>query len=232
MDKIKAVFFILIFLCFLGFGFVLAREVSQGLFPQQTPTLQVITPSSNQVNLLVIQADDLTVPTPALTGAWMVFITYFEDQPFISFKLVYPTSDQQVASSLMRAFSYRNLEPAPEFLAELQKFDIRWNGYVVMDQSAVNQLTYFYAAQFPDGRSSAGYVDGDNELLISQQAQWVHYFCGFLNQQDGDRSAGFSSFTSQVPTHVQTNLDSDMLLTTWGRLSNPQYPPHCEVIGN
>jgi len=119
---------------------------------QLASKLYIDTPSNNiaqnqneklaQKNFAIVQVDTIDSSLPNLLSVWFAF--YRTDKtPYVMFLQVYPTGSPKKDLDLLQRYQFSDKGiPSKEFLAYLTKqFDLKINGYMVVDQYALNSST-------------------------------------------------------------------------------------------
>ncbi len=136
----------LLFLVCLPIGFITSRQIQASASRLNDPSKGtaggIINVSlSEQVNVLLVAVDDLTLPVPELLNIW--WLAYSPNSP-LTFLTIYPSIDgQQEKDHLIEeAFMLEPDKSGKRFLGnELQGFlaeqEIPWNYYIVIDLIAL-----------------------------------------------------------------------------------------------
>ena len=101
--------------------------------------------SGRQRNILLIGVDSLQSEAPRLEGVWMVL--YLRDTPHFMLLPVYPSQTQNqdnpalIDQNLARLFSLEDEQtPNPLFLQALKDKQLWWDGFIVLDKSALVEI--------------------------------------------------------------------------------------------
>lgn len=231
----KSLVFLLLIVFFLcaGTGFVGAKKLARPLsrvVPTPTPQPETAAPAqSHQRNFLLIHIDDLNSPQPMLISLWMAFQTLY-DSPSLTFKALYPNPlDSNAAMVTAVPVLAADGRPSAAFLEALSGYQVKWNGYFLLDQQAVRALsaalgTETQAQVIDPARIADLALSGlEAETLLLQGA------CHYLSNKEL-RAGKAPSWKELIPAHFRTDLDFEEVMVNWDRLAGSALPPHCEII--
>jgi hypothetical protein len=178
--------------------------------------------------LLVIGVDRLgpasSRPAARLESLWLV--VYFPGQVPITLLPLYPQAlgnESPVDPGLPDAFSLtRSGAPSPVFLERLRQEQVWWDGYVLLDETAMVALLDFLGGVSLDGQALDGAL-----ALGSIPRSWVDPASALQGQMQVLRaacrqvSAGLSQeldmagLLSRVDAHMRTDVDLAQAVNDW-----------------
>lgn len=181
---------------------------------------------SYQTNLVILHVNDLDQPKPQLISTWVMMINNTES-PYVMFKSIFPSSDSAVTSQLSKTFSLKSDKKlTARFIRTLKKFDFQWQGYIIVDDQAINNYNYTQNEKSQDDTNE--YSNQSQSILFNEKKQ-LQYFCA--NLRNGDRGQSINQlFSSIVPKHMHTDLDVETFMSNWKMISSTQQAMHCEVL--
>jgi len=139
--------FIIAFLTFLYLGIQVGKALFGHVDPAPTSIEEVSyqLPLAENKFLLIIQVENLNTEKAYLEGVWLV--NFQTQEPALSFFPLLPSqSDNGVEhdEELASAFSLDDKnQPAQEFFNILSKRNLSWQGYIIIDQWAIAEITTF-----------------------------------------------------------------------------------------
>lgn len=204
---------LLTFMVFAFAGFLLAVRADS---LARLPLARRIALQDRQNNLVLIQVSDLEAQQPALRSIWVALRFRSDNQTALTFIRLYPnTDDLKSGEKLADAFGLTNTnEPAPVFMRALEASGVRFSGYLLVDDTGMEQVAAWVRQVSPKANTS-----GDAQLLESG--------CLALNTANSATLPPFdwASFSG----HLNTNLAFDDIMVEWNRLTTPQSPLRCEL---
>jgi hypothetical protein len=244
MGKTRWILPVVIFIAFALFGFGIAQifgrsDLLATILSKRTPTFPP-TQASNQQNFLIIHVDDLAGVNPCLVSVWIGFISYFEDQPFIYFKQLYPDPNSPyMREAIIKAFQMdATRKPSPEFIQEIKHFNIPWDGYILMDDFAASEMVTWIQMARPTSPSSENLAPtpeqvitarpGEPDLSLALEPTWIQDLCEHLSRRNFN-AGPFQKWSEVMPHHMQTDLTFDTLALTWENLTSSSKPTRCKV---
>jgi hypothetical protein len=242
MGKTRWILPVIIFLFFSLFGFGIAQSIGRSdllasILSRQAPTSLAPTEHSNQQNFLIIHVDDLTGSHPRLVSVWVGLITFFEDQPFIHMKLLYPDPNSPyLREAIKNAFILDEQgKPSQAFTVEIQRFNIPWNGYILVDDVGASELIGALqlappsnpAVPTPEFLIPLSIDTPDASLAL--EPGWIQNLCLHLSQRNLN-APPFQKWSEVIPNHLRTDLTFDTLALTWERLTSSSRPTLCKII--
>jgi hypothetical protein len=175
--------------------------------------------SSRQRNILLIGIDSFQSDEPRLEGVWMVL--YLRDLPHFILMPVYPNQLQGEGSialvdqNLASLFKLENKQtPSDIFLQALKDKQLWWDGYMVLDRSALSEILTLTSAEEETTRknqqlSVSSLPDSEEApmraLLI--QAQLAQELCRNSGVVLASGSNWLPSLIDRASALVRTDLD-------------------------
>jgi len=105
---------------------------------------------SGQRNILVIGVDDLQADEPALESLWLIL--YYPPAPGINLAPLFPArlqNDPETGLALDEAFALdENGTPVPAFFESIQRRDLWWNNYMLIDRPEWESWSISLAARW------------------------------------------------------------------------------------
>ena len=173
-------------------------------------------PSEQQNNLVLVHVERLDARQPILRSVWVAIRFRSESQTALTFVRLYPnTDDPQTGEKLAQAFGLTNTgAPAPVFLRKLGELGVQFAGYMLVDDSGMQQVAGWIRQSTPKVNTS-----GDAQILQSG--------CAALATSP---SAGLPVFDwTTFATHFNTDLAFDEILNEWERLTSGGPALRCEL---
>jgi hypothetical protein len=191
-------------------------------------------PTNGQRNILVIGVDDLESDQPKLAGIWLML--YFPEKPNITFVPIFP--DPRSKSSSKGLISNESLvlnEDSSlkyEFVNKLQRKNLWWHGYVVMDAYAVaevfalfNQTNQKNSVKY--GNSITDWVlPGEFPQSIAAQMNLISMFCRKSSYLTG--GTDISRIVSLVPNHIRTDMNMTSFIQDWRHFIASESELNCD----
>ncbi len=184
----------------------------------QAPDLAV---PEHQRSILLIGIDDFQAKQPRLEGLWMVF--YLNDLPHFILVPIYPNRqpgtamkplvDQQLAA----IFSLQSDgSPHPTFLQALRDKDIWWNGYLMLDKTALEQIQdYSHQHANRSEHTPLESIPPTNEdplQALLGQTRLAQQLCQSSTLALGNDIGEILDFLDKTSTHLSTDLNLHLLL--------------------
>ena len=234
MTRPRFYFHLLIFITCLGFGY----QAGVRLLPERLPlprpvakTQPTAVPAlpNGQRSLLIIIASELEEAEPQLEGIWLAL--YVPNDARVSLLPIYPvvkSQDAHLANTLQKSFQIREQDgkriPGDEFLNALQKQDLWWSGYILVDRQALVEIAALLNDQKLDTQESSPLLQvsindaQDSWEALFNQAQRFQDICFAadhledLKGKNGERLSG-RVFSDLDPKQMWAELN---LLQTYG----------------
>jgi len=200
------------------------RETMNQGTPSYHPNRRV---SNGQQNLLVIGIDRLSSTNPRLESLWLV-ITLPGSSTVTLMPLYPPIPGESLASLRAKSNSLFNKfrlssshEPDPRFFNPLLAAGFWWDGYIVLDKIALTELAQFVSMEGGDKRSFApdlsnlSNVRKDPLSALKDQTHFVEQLC--IGSRVLSPQVDFSSLFWLIPSHLETDLDPEQVLSDWRR---------------
>ncbi len=175
--------------------------------------------SDRQNNLVLVHLERLDARQPVLRSIWVAIRFRSESQTALTFVRLYPSSDDPKAGEkLAEAFGLTNTgAPAPIFLRRLTEQGILYSGYLLVDDSGMEQV--------------AGWIrTGSPKVNTSGDAQILQAGCAALAVSTDVEIPAFDWTT--FAGHLNTNLAFDEILNEWDRLTTNAPPLRCELASH
>ena len=230
LHQYRLAIFMAVFLIFAFLGFLLVQQLLGLFFPK--PLAAPAAPSNtlfvNQGTLLLIHADQLDSKQPRLISIWAVFISKTTPPSLIAKSiypdLVSPEKSQQVA----QAFNYTEKDGlSPQFIKQIQTYDLHWNGYIIGDQEAFAQL-----ARWINGNDTVINLPADisnSQAVLEAEKAIFQESCKNLTRPDSARGEK-PHWLGLFPTHLETDLFFRDTAVNWDRISLSNPAPDCKVL--
>lgn len=221
MKKIALLLIIVVFLVCAVLGFSLANRVNGDL--AVSPETQRYDGKAEQHNMILVQVDQLGSEQPRLESVWFVSLYFLEaNPPIVTFAQIFPPRTPTAASqTLENAFRLdRNGEPATGFWNILRANKLSWEGYMLVDQQALE-----IALGWLHNGGSWGTALTQKEESTQAVQQTCQALVGLA-----DRSMEPFHWSGFAPAHFRSNIKMENSLSYWDRLITTEQPVRCEVI--
>ena len=184
-----------------------------------------------QRNLLLIHVDSLESDKPQLVSMWAIFF-YPAESSNITFKQLYPSgngiNDQDITFSEQFQISDDG-ELNAKTIRALNKYDIDWSGYILMDTRSMLHLTNWLQIQMLPESIEQAIQNPGAIIQIADEQQWFDQICTQLESEDLE-NLNYLPWNEIIPVHMHTNLYFDDMVTLWDDLARSDFAPHCEVL--
>lgn len=238
MGKTRVLPLLIIFVLFTLFGFGIALLVGRSPFAisgDNTPTTPNLSGIAQQQSLILVHSDDLSAQSPRLVTVWIALITQIDDQPYVHFKQLYPASNSASTQiDLAGTFQFgMNGKPGPEFYDQLKRYNIAWNGTVMVDDAGGAILSgWLQQALPPNSYTSSVFTIrqaavGDSSAAL--ETAWLTQLCIYVGQR-GLTVDNSPKWSEVMPRHMRTDLDFSTLQLTWEQLTSAPQPTRCKFI--
>ncbi len=236
----RAVVIIFSILAFIACLLVGIQAGSQSLHPSTSSATDTPNPwisPSEQRTILVIVADDLSQPNPALEAVWLAL--YRPDLPKLTFLPLFPESpagDNPSSPDLAGAFSLEKKQPSASFLKKLAAYQVRWNGYLLTDEFAVSQSIDWMQGIDLSGSPISGQaaVDSlvspalDRTAALASQKTLVGALCQRISHLPLETNwVGLANTFSG--THLETSLQVETLVADWKAMMSTPSSYTCDI---
>lgn len=209
----------------------------------EEPSSNVITPpvpspSANadqevnihQRNLLIIGVDDLVSDSPSLKSVWLII--FMPNTPHFMLLPVYPNNSlaekNQLPSTvtLQGAFQVdRHKTPRDSFFKALEAKDIWWNGYILLDETALIEVSNFVSRIGENSKSNVlntikNVPNPDDDPLGSLlgQAEFVQSLCNQTTHLSTVDTQQYLKLLEKVHKHIHSDLDFETIIKDWQQL--------------
>jgi hypothetical protein len=220
-------------------GLAAGRTVGRSILHQGKPLVNPAfepspTPTTSQRILLVIGVDRLAAAEPRLESVWLV--SYFPGQSEITLLPVYPSILGSLDSMRELAASFsldRHGEPAPGFLAQLQKKNLWWSGRLLVDEIGLIAALDLLNSPAKVARNfESALVVGDlprsweePEAALEGQANLLESACSKAKHPPGP--ADLANFLKQAGDHLRADFDILDNYSNW-YVASGNALMHCE----
>jgi hypothetical protein len=203
----------LAFTIFAFAGFLLAVRADS---LARLPVNSSITALERQNNLVLVHVENIDSHQPVLRSVWVAIRFRSESQTVLTFVRLYPaTDDPKAGQKLADAFGLTNTgAPAPVFFRQLNEQGIQSSGYMLVDDSGMQQVAGWIRLSAPKVNTS-----GDDQILQSG--------CAALAASSSASLAAFDWTT--FAGHLNTDLAFDEILNEWDQLITTGQSLRCEL---
>lgn len=184
----------------------------------------------HQRNLLVIGVDDLDSDSPSLKSVWLII--FMPNTPHFMLLPIYPNSSfsgnnqLSISANLSGAFQLdRHKTPRDSFFKAIKAKDIWWNGYILLDETALIEVNDFVGRISQINSSNIintlkNVPDPDDDPLGSLlgQAQIVQSLCSQTLHLSTVDKRQYLKLLEKVREHIRSDLDFDTTITDWQQL--------------
>ena len=203
----------LAFTIFAFAGFLLAVRANS---LARLPINSSITALDRQNNLVLVHVENIDSHQPVLRSVWVAIRFRSESQTALTFVRLYPSSDDpQSGQKLADAFGLTNTgAPAPVFFRQLNQQGIQFSGYMLVDDSGMDQI--------------AGWIrQNATKVNVSGDAQILQSGCATLAASSSASLLAFDWTT--FAGHLNTDLAFDEILNEWDQLTTTGPSLRCEL---
>jgi hypothetical protein len=237
MRAVVIIFSILAFIACLLIGI---QAGSSSLHPQASSATDTPNPwlsPSEQRTILVIVADDLSQPNPALESVWLAL--YRPDLPKLTFLPLFPESpagDTPSSPDLAGAFSLEKKQPSASFMKKLAAYQVHWNGYLLTDEFTVAQSIDWMQGIELSGSQISGQTAMDTLVspaldrtaALTSQKTLVGALCKRISHLPLEANwVGLANTFSG--SHLQTNLQVETLVADWKAMMTAPNSYICDI---
>jgi hypothetical protein len=182
------------------------------------------TPAATQQNLLIIQLDEIKAPQPVLHAVWIAAYFKSANQTVVTITQLFPINQATKLSNqnLNTAFSISaDGAPSTKFLKLISSADIKWNGYLMIDDAGALLVEEWL-------KNQGGLVFNQEDLT---PPFLIRSSCDYLNNKVEFSGSIVLKFDwNQFDPHFNTDLALDTLLAGWNGLFDDTRPIRCEVV--
>lgn len=186
------------------------------------------TPRTGQRTVLLVGVDDLNAEQPRLESLWLML--YIPSSPGMTLAPLYPAatdSQPQANEDLRAAFALTpERAPAPSFTDAIQRYELSWNHYLVLDQAGLAGLVDFFGgvelgSSRLDGAAMLRYLadhEGEVSTAIESQAALMKALCARGNQ--AGEQIDIQQIFTRLDGHLSTSMTAAGLLDDWRTLGS------------
>jgi hypothetical protein len=207
-------------------GFSFGDWMKSRILATPTPFVSPI-----QQNVLVVGVDQLT-PGAQLVSMW--FVAYLPDQPVVYLIPIYPgdrgranSQDQALLDAFRLDGRGRISEAFFQTLGEVQ--NIRWDGYVVLDQFAMIEIVEFLSRGAVNGPLALGeipYPSRDYQAALAGQVALLKQLCDHMSALEAGAEA--DSVLALIPSRMNTSMDLAGAEGDWQKMITQSSHLRCE----
>ena len=184
-------------------------------------------PAPVQQNILVIGIDKLQSPRPQLESIWLVL--YFTDTPHLTLMPIYPAFPANETASntenIAIEHSYEmstDHKPSEKLFNTLKDKKFWWNGYLVLDKTAMIKLIDFIThsqgglSGYPSAAKAIASLPLARENpqdALYEQTRLIQELCNTAAQQPN--SSEVSLLDQIISDHVVSDLDLQKIISEW-----------------
>lgn len=183
-----------------------------------------------QRNLLVIGVDDIDAEIPGLRSVWLII--FMPNTPHFMLLPIYPTgtftdtNHPSTIGSLPESFHLdRGKTPHDSFFKALEVKEIWWHAYILLDDTALLEISNFVGRNGGDSSSYPKDVfkntpDPENDPLGSLlgQAEFVQLLCKQTTHLSDVERSQYLKLLTKVEGHLRSDLDLDTTIMEWQQL--------------
>jgi hypothetical protein len=124
-----------------------------------------------------------------------------------------------------RSFSLtRDNDPSPAFWRILKSQNIHWEGYLLVDDFAVQNVM-----EWTNGAGDFPGLLGSTQLNPLESEQALKHMCEDFSRLKEHGPAPFS-INDLMPAHFRTDLSMDKALSYWEMMTTSRVPIKCDVV--
>lgn len=182
--------------------------------------------NEGQHNLILVHVDQLAGKQSRLVSVWYVSLTFINDAaPHMDMGRLYPSgATPELAQALQESFTLSPAgDPGRAFWDAIRGGGLRWENFLVVDNVAVQKMLEWIngPGDYPD---LLGSRDGNPGLVREVLMQT----CGTMSNLESRGEAPFS-WGDLAPAHFHSNLNMEVALAYWTRITNKDQPVSCLV---
>jgi len=186
-----------------------------------------------RINLIMVNVDDLTKPSPNLLSVWGVFLNIDRNNSMeMAYKSLYPVPGSADSNGeIDNLFGLDNQNGLSsqfqKYLAD--KYSFPWDNYIVLDRQAVTILSDWITGIPADVQSDKPVNVEEEQTMVNEQKTLLLDICQSLNQ---DSLQGKSPLIWQkiMPSHFKTNQSEQTLLDNWALMIKSVKPTKCRIL--
>lgn len=222
-------------------------EILEDTMPNMTtppvPSRSAITDpdgSIHQRNLLVIGVDDIDSEAPSLRSVWLII--FMPNTPHFMLLPIYPnwslseTSQPNTNDTLPVAFQLDKRKiPRDSFFKALETNDIWWHDYLLLDETALLEISNFIGRKDDDNSTNNVDVfknvpnpDDDPLGSLLGQAEFVQSLCQQTTYLSNVTAPQYLKLLTKVEGHIRSDLDFETTIIDWQQLLKQGRNISCE----
>ena len=217
--------FILVFSACGILGYQLANRMNPAQ-PQASSAGSGRVGQGEQHNLVIIQVDQLDSLQPHLISVWYASLYFLEDKPpTLTFGQLYPMrANQATNQSIGKSFALDSHgEPSAGFWRNLETFKIKWEGYLLVDNVAMQRVL-----EWINGPGDYVSILGSGPDGSDQRNQLADQSCQKIAGID-QRQGPSLEWGDLIPAHFHSNLRMEDALAYWDRVKSAR-DARCEIL--
>ncbi len=185
---------------------------------------------NRQRNILVVGVDELDSASPHLKSVWL--IVYMPNTPHFMLLPVYPikslteTNNRSTGGTLPDIFQLdKKKSPHISFFEALDAKDIWWNGYILLDETALAEVSNFVGSfdsnpNFASISAIKRVPDPEGNPLgaLLGQAKIVQGLCNQTIHLSTVETWQYLQLFKKIREHVRSDLDFEKAVADWQQL--------------
>jgi len=172
-------------------------------------------PLTQQLNILIVEVNDLSIPNPVLISAWGMFFSRSKQQPSIIFQILTPDKGDEAQSQLANNFELKPGKiPSSGFMDKTlsaNHLSKPWDAYILVDHEGLQKFSDW------SGMSS-------NQTLET----FLPELCYQMENSDSIPEITFH-WGEIIPNHLKTNLSFETAVMIWDTAFHSPKKIFCDV---
>ena len=213
-------------------GYVMASKSGNGSTTGSSAPANAATAlAASQQNYLLVQADDLSQPTPKFIQAWIV-LTYYSNPPQIIFLPLYPSYDSSQNDAIAGAFAMTSSGRLSSRLEQkiAEQYKVKVDGTILTDASGLDAIAKDFGIANVSASTQAAKNDDDKHAILLGSQSFFQEICAQLKAGDAAKQFDSMQWSQLIPGHFQTDLSFEQLIASWDRVVRSAAPQQCEVL--
>jgi hypothetical protein len=222
---------IVFFTAFTVLGFFIARGYGRSLSVTKAASSFPSPDPASQFNVLVIHVDDLQQPDPQLVSVWIIMAAHY-DSPYLSFKSLYPdplSLRPPVPLQVLFSLDEQGI-PSEAFMKWINDFRINMSGYVILDNSAFEQVGGWLTGEQMEWQNILPRNKGQFQKVFLQEGKLFETICTNISVETMDNRQPLR-WSELIPNHFRTDMSFESMAVNWDKIASAAQQPHCEVVG-